>query len=54
MKKRVIIKSVVDADKLNWLIINILVKIKQVKMVFTAFVKNVEIQKEEKKRSNYL
>jgi hypothetical protein len=42
MKKKENIKNAVDAVRLNWHIINILVKIKLQKMVFTQFVKIVE------------
>lgn len=45
MKQKGNIKNAVDVEKLNWLIINILVKIKQAKMDFIQSVKNVETPK---------
>jgi hypothetical protein len=54
MKKRVSIRSAVDAARLNLLITNILVKIKPVKMDFTAFVRLVEIPRPKSRNSRLL
>lgn len=45
MSKKESINVVQDADNGSWRIINILVKIKQVKILFIAFVKNAEMIK---------
>jgi hypothetical protein len=54
MKKRVSIRSAVNADRLNLLIINILVKIKPAKMDFTVFVRLVEIPRPKSRNSRLL
>ena len=56
MRKKVNIKSVVDAARLNWHIINILVRIKLLKMDFIQFVKIAEMAKQKwtKMRNFYL
>jgi hypothetical protein len=48
MRKKVNIKSVVDAARLNWHIINILVRIKLPKMDFIQFVKIAEMAKQKR------
>jgi hypothetical protein len=48
MRKKVNIKSVADAARLNWHIINILVRIKLPKMDFIQFVKIAEMAKQKR------
>jgi hypothetical protein len=56
MRKKVNIKNVADAARLNWHIINILVRIKLPKMDFIQFAKIAEMakQKRTKMRNFYL